>query len=47
MDKNILDDLALDAIHNELAIHRMIHHKNIVSYNLSFENEDQIFILME
>lgn len=47
MEKNQLDDQALDAIHNELTIHRMIQHKNIVRYYLSFENENQIFILMD
>lgn len=32
MEKSVLDDVALDAIHNELSIHRMIEHKNIVRY---------------
>jgi len=32
MDKNLLDDLGLDAIYNELAIHRMISHNNIIQY---------------
>lgn len=32
MDKNLLDDNALDAIYNELTIHRIIQHSNIVRY---------------
>jgi len=42
MDKNLLDDQALDAIYNELSIHRFINHSNIVKYQYSYESENEL-----
>mmetsp|Transcript_23273 Transcript_23273/g.19541 ORF Transcript_23273/g.19541 Transcript_23273/m.19541 type:complete len:131 (+) Transcript_23273:1356-1748(+) len=47
MDKRKLSLSEIDAIHNELSVHRMLSHINIVKYNFSFENNERIFILME